>query len=201
MITSLPLQITSKISGTMAVALERLAPLLLHRCHQTQPIPAILCRHWSKISRANQLNTTIITTGQPSIRHLSNSLSRTLSQLKCRAAQVNLIGATRSFSVIQGLRAAREKLPFEVNLKVPKDTLLYQHTNERFFRMLSFFGLAQLVFWGQLAVFSYTSLDVIDTGSADLGIQKDTFWGKVIMLQTQYKERIAGLCLAIGKFG
>lgn len=95
--------------------------------------------------------------------------------------------------------AKKGKLPFEVDIKVPKETLLYTHTNPKFFKMLSIFGVAQLIFWGQLALFSYTSLEIIDSNDGQSSINKDTFWGKILVMQTEYKSRIAVLCLAIGK--
>ena len=121
----------------------------------------------------------------------------TQARIQSKLGQItfkNLISSRKWYAVV------RSRLPFEVDTNVAKDTKIYTYSNDLFFRMLSIFGMVQFFFWGQLALFSYTSLDALKTEEGQRHINTDTFWGKVIMLQSTYKTRIATLCMAIGEW-
>ncbi|XP_074653073.1 transmembrane protein 223-like [Tubulanus polymorphus] len=94
------------------------------------------------------------------------------------------------------------KAPFEIDPNVSQDVLLFRYDNERLYKVLGLFGIAQFIFWMYLAHFSYNNLiDVnstpsLETSSAD----QDSlpWWKKINLGKNMYRNGITGLCLSLG---
>lgn len=92
----------------------------------------------------------------------------------------------------------RESLPFEKEFNITKNVLVYSYDNSRFYKLLSYFGAVQFVFWLYLATFSYSSLrDVPIPGEES---PEDVPWWRLINLgKNKYKNGIALLCFSVGR--
>ena len=81
----------------------------------------------------------------------------------------------------------------------PKDKLLFRNTNQRFFNILSIFGITQFVFWNCLAQLAYTTLRDVDTKvNRYEGENTKISWWKEVNFG-QYKTAFAIFCLIMGK--
>lgn len=94
------------------------------------------------------------------------------------------------------LTKSKRKNAFEMDQKVPKDTLVFSFSNDKYYRTISFFGLVQFLFW---LTFAYTSLGTLETleRAEDL-FKKQGFWQKVLAFQTENKKKTASVCVLIG---
>jgi hypothetical protein len=99
-----------------------------------------------------------------------------------------------------------ELLPFEVDTNnITQDLLVYSNEGQnRFFFIVSLFGVIQMGFWVYLAYFSYNTLR--DTPEKDDMVEKKVvdadavpFWRKVNLGGNKYRFGIALLCAAVGK--
>lgn len=108
---------------------------------------------------------------------------------------------SRTSSSLQTLRtyATKARHAFEVDANISKNAVLYTYTNERFFRLLSIFGVVQFVCWANLAVFAYSSLKKIQPRGAEGTEIQGSLWGRVLSMQQDYSGKIALLCAGIGK--
>ncbi|XP_064601958.1 transmembrane protein 223-like [Liolophura sinensis] len=91
----------------------------------------------------------------------------------------------------------KDILPFEKEFKITKNVLVYSYDNSRFYKLLSYFGAVQFVFWLYLATFSYSSLrDVPIPGEES---PEDVPWWRLVNLgKNKYKNGIALLCFSVG---
>ena len=102
-----------------------------------------------------------------------------------------------SFSNLRYSRSTK-KMPFEVDGNVSRDTRLFAYNNDRYFKMLSLFGIIQFIFWINIAGFVYTGLNNLKLDNLEEK-SKEAWWGKVLKLQAQYKDKFAIMCLLLGK--
>lgn len=77
--------------------------------------------------------------------------------------------------------------PFEINSSVQKDVLVYSQKNDRFYKMLTYFGCAQFAFWAYLGLFSFQTLrDQPETSESS-----QSWWRRVAAKETKYKNGIS----------
>lgn len=89
-------------------------------------------------------------------------------------------------------------LPFEADAKVKADTIVYSYSNDRLFRLVTFFGIAQFVFWCNLALFAYSSLDAYDASKKKGIFKNDSLWGQILDFQSKYRYKMAVVCMILG---
>ncbi|KAK7504196.1 hypothetical protein BaRGS_00004500 [Batillaria attramentaria] len=92
--------------------------------------------------------------------------------------------------------ASKKRLPFEVNTAVEKDVLVYSHANDRFYKLLTYFGCAQFAFWAYLGLFSFQTLR--DEPEEQLDTTEQSWWRKVASKESKYKNGISVLCFCFG---
>ena len=93
--------------------------------------------------------------------------------------------------------STKKSLPFEGRevSKLVKDILVYSHKEERFFKLMTYFGIAQFVFWSNLAYFAYQNFkdELEQKKSAD-----DPWYKQVLAMDGKYKNGITFMFLALG---
>jgi len=81
-----------------------------------------------------------------------------------------------------------------------KNLTIYTYSNDRFFKILTLFGLVQTLFWANIAYFFYTvpmkQVANTDFGSTEKGPQ--TWWSTFSEWQYRHRSRIAGACMGLG---
>ena len=107
--------------------------------------------------------------------------------------------SVRWFSTTCRRTAKKPARSWDVDGTVSKDTLVYSYKNDRYYRLITIFGITQLLFWGNLAVFSYSGLSKIDEQALKGTADSNSFWGQVMEYQVKYRYRIAVACVAVGK--
>lgn len=128
---------------------------------------------------------------------LCSLLLSTVKQVKCQKiyhvysgrlqSQVNFI-IKKSFSA--NLKA---RLPFEVDTNITRDVLIFSNKNDRFYKLLTYFGCAQFAFWSYLALFSFQTLkDAPEEQNAT------SWWRRIASKEGKYKNGISLLCFAFG---
>lgn len=96
------------------------------------------------------------------------------------------------------MSSRKKALPFEVDMgSISKDVLVYSYKNERFYKLLTYFGCAQFAFWAYLALFSFQTLR--DAPEESLTEENTTWWRRVAATETKYKNGISILCFAFGE--
>ncbi len=90
------------------------------------------------------------------------------------------------------------RLPFEPDINVKKDTLIYSHNRSRLFRNITAFGLIHFLCWGNIALFNLGT-DVPKITSDYAGTEYPYWWTSVAQLQVEYSGTVALLCASIGK--
>ena len=94
---------------------------------------------------------------------------------------------------------ARAKKPFDMDSNLPRDVIVYTYQSDRFYKMLTIFGIIQFFFWIHLAGFCYRTLGSgSTTEKAEELLGKDNSWANVIGAVEQYRYRIAVVCLLLG---
>lgn len=93
----------------------------------------------------------------------------------------------------------RKRLPYEVDTNVLKDVTVFSYADDRFYFLLSCFGIVQLVFWGNMASFAYSTLDKFNSEEGRQFFNKDSTWAKFLTTLGNHKGRIAAVCMIIGK--
>ncbi|KAK7104958.1 hypothetical protein V1264_019594 [Littorina saxatilis] len=97
----------------------------------------------------------------------------------------------------QWISSKKKALPFEVNKSnIGEDILVYSHKNERFYKMLTYFGCAQFAFWAYLALFSFQTLR--DAPEESPGETDASWWRRVAAQESKYKNGISVLCFCFG---
>lgn len=108
---------------------------------------------------------------------------------------------TNNLHCIQTIRNyAKSRLPFEADTNVSKDVLLFSHPNDTFYKMLSFFGVVQFLFWSYLARFSYKTLrDTPNTGG-EVKLTDIRSWKNINLGSNMYRNGIVLLCMSVGEY-
>ena len=97
-------------------------------------------------------------------------------------------------------RFAQTKRPFDMDSKQSFDVIVYTYQNDRFYKMLTVFGIVQFFFWLHLAGFCYRTLG--SGGTAEKAkelLGKDHSWAIVMGAVEEYRYRIAAVCMLLGK--
>lgn len=108
----------------------------------------------------------------------------------------------------------RKLLPFEADINVTNDVMLFKNERSTFYRLVSAFGLAQLIFWLYLAKFAHGNLQDAspEVEKNQIEAHKDTHPKTVLFLQwmnfSENKYRIGitvsfatvGYLVAMGAF-
>ena len=97
-------------------------------------------------------------------------------------------------------RFAQTKRAFDMDSKQSFDVIVYTYQNDRFYKMLTVFGIVQFFFWLHLAGFCYRTLGsggIAEKAKELLG--KDHSWAIVMGAVEEYRYRIAAVCMLLGK--
>lgn len=97
----------------------------------------------------------------------------------------------------------RVHMPFAVDERtITNDVLIYSHDNDRFYKLLTFFGIVQFFFWVHLAGFSYTTLRDVDPTlkrqRASGGEESSVWWKRINLGKDKYRYGMAVLCISVG---
>lgn len=104
-----------------------------------------------------------------------------------------------SFKTVQD----KIKLPFAVDERsIKEDILIYSYNNDRFYKLLTFFGIVQFFFWLHLAGFSYSTLrdvdPLIERQKKVIG-EKSSWWKRINLGEAKYRYSMAVLCISVGR--
>ena len=129
-------------------------------------------------------------------------LNSALKSLAASIQSVPLLHAQFSRGFRSFVRCfARVKKPFDVDSNLPHDVIVYTYKNDRFYKMLTIFGIIQFFFWLHLAGFCYRTLGSgSTTEKAEELLGKTNSWANIIGAVEQYRYRIAVVCLLLGNF-
>ena len=97
-------------------------------------------------------------------------------------------------------RCNYKKIAFEMERPITEEVLVYSYKKDRFYKLMTVFGIGQFVFWIQLAHFSKTSLGDLDKAAEELGQGRQPWWMKYTIAGSAYKNSIALLSLTFGRF-
>ncbi|KAG5671007.1 hypothetical protein PVAND_001231 [Polypedilum vanderplanki] len=76
-----------------------------------------------------------------------------------------------------------------------KDVIVYNYENPKLFKVLNFFSISQLFFWGYVGEWAFNGM----RDSKPQNISENTPWYQKINLgESKYKNTIAGSCFLIG---
>ncbi|XP_076463909.1 transmembrane protein 223-like [Babylonia areolata] len=123
-------------------------------------------------------------------------LFRTTEQCLPSATRIN---ADQISVLRRQMVSSKKKLPFEVETaNMKKDILVYSHTNERFYKLLTYFGCAQFAFWAYLALFSFQTLKDAPPSEPSTETDTSSWWRRMAAKESKYKNGISILCFAFG---
>ena len=106
---------------------------------------------------------------------------------------------TNSHSLVRNYKTHKKTLPFEVDSKVSKDTLLFTYRNDRFHRILGWFGIAQFAFWGYLAQFSYSTLRDAPREEGE-DTEDLPWWRRINLGENKYRYGLTFMSLSLGEW-
>ncbi|KAJ8915855.1 hypothetical protein NQ315_004669 [Exocentrus adspersus] len=81
----------------------------------------------------------------------------------------------------------------DINTNVAKDVILYKYKNDRFFKIINIFGIAQFGFWTYLSMFSFTNLKDVPVDSNEV-----KWWRKINLGENKYKISFTAIFFLIG---
>lgn len=90
-------------------------------------------------------------------------------------------------------RSFVSKSPLDANRQILHDVLVYSHTNDSFYKTLSYFGVFQLLLWGYL---SFTIQDLKLPTIKD--VNDPPLWKKCLYKEGQYKNALSTLSMIVG---
>lgn len=104
-----------------------------------------------------------------------------------------------SFNTVQVRRnlSSRKPLHFEVDTNVAKDTLIFSYENDQLFRMANLFGLAQWLFWFNLA-FNISPAPGMTLEEIESKRNLNTLTRTILKAQIQNQGAIATGCFIMG---
>lgn len=85
---------------------------------------------------------------------------------------------------------------YDINTKVVKDVMLYKYENPRFYRILNWFAISQVLFWGYLSHFAYTTLR--DAPVPEENREGLAWYERVNLGENKYRNGIAIMSFVIG---
>lgn len=91
----------------------------------------------------------------------------------------------------------KHQLPYEMDSNIKTDIVVFLYQNDKYYKMLTVFGIIQFFFWLNIASFAYSALDRIDSKDMAAAYPTNTVLGKVASFQTEHKTGIAGTCLVV----
>lgn len=92
-------------------------------------------------------------------------------------------------------KKSKSPLPFEIESSYPEDILVFSCDKQRFFRLFGIFGTVLLVFWGNLAMFIYNTVPLLNQQRK----RDDNSWlGMIANFQAKYNSVAAAICLSLG---
>lgn len=80
-----------------------------------------------------------------------------------------------------------------------KDVIVFKYDNPRFFKMMNVFAISQLFFWGYLAHWTFFGLKDAKVTESITDRDDVSWWRKVNLGESKYKNTLATLCLVVGK--
>ncbi|ERL87751.1 hypothetical protein D910_05140 [Dendroctonus ponderosae] len=82
----------------------------------------------------------------------------------------------------------------DVNTNVIKDVILYKSNNDRFFKMVNFFGIAQFGFWTYLSLTAYQTLKDIPVSQST----ESVWWRKINFGENRWRNSLTIISFLIG---
>lgn len=92
---------------------------------------------------------------------------------------------------------SKTKKTFKFNTKFQHDVEVYSYKNEKFYKVLSYFGLVQMAVFGYLSLFAVRNLKQVPALVTDTS--ELPWWKVLLQKEEQYKNYLSILCLAAGK--
>ena len=89
-----------------------------------------------------------------------------------------------------------------INSALSKDVIVFKYDNPRFFKMMNFFCISQVFFWGYLAHWTFYGLKDVKQKEHDkekVGNEEISWWKTINLGESKYRNSIAGLCLFFGE--
>ena len=140
------------------------------------------------------------------IRGLSDSLTANqkipvISVISKHGIFTRFLGHT--FSRVQAKRyvhqtfilQVKNKLPFEVDGNVRRDTLIFSFRNDTLFRMITFFGITQFFFWVYMGFVTDVTLKRFNIDEKEA----TTFSHTILRVLKDYSSKLSGACILLGE--
>lgn len=83
----------------------------------------------------------------------------------------------------------------DVNTNVIKDVILYKSQNEKFFKAVNLFGIAQFGFWTYLSLTAYQTLKDIPVDET----KHDVWWRKINFGDSKWRNSLTIISFCVGK--
>lgn len=105
---------------------------------------------------------------------------------------------SHSSSVIRSVRQYQHgQKPLDINANVLNDTVIYSFKNDRFFKMMTIFGITQFLFWLNIASFTYTAAEEYQTVETPFTEKK--MWEQIMVHVKQHKTKVPIMCCIMGR--
>ena len=99
--------------------------------------------------------------------------------------------------IIRHLKQGRR--PFDMDSNIAKDTLVFSSYNDRFYMMMSVFGVVQALFWMNMASFTYSVgkqyKEVMSSKGKSL-----SWWEQVMNFVGHNPLKVPIMCMIMGKY-
>lgn len=102
-------------------------------------------------------------------------------------------------SIVRNAARKSYPLPFEANTKVKSDTLIFSLHNDRFFKLISIFGIIQFFFWANMATFTYSGFGQLQDKIKEKDVKTSSFFTSVLDMQVRHNYKMAATCVTVGK--
>jgi hypothetical protein len=106
----------------------------------------------------------------------------------------------RPVRVIPARNLVIESAPRSPTAETAKDIIVYKYENPRFFKMMNFFTISQLFFWGYLAHWTFYGLKDAKVSEEQSKDEDVSWWRKLNLGENKYRNAFATLCLFIGEY-
>nr|CAG4650651.1 EOG090X0JX7 [Sida crystallina] len=92
----------------------------------------------------------------------------------------------------------KSKVYWEIDTKVTKDVVLFNHDNTKFHRTLNIFAVAQFFFWTYSAQFAYTTLRDVPVANNVANSEDLSWYRKMNLGENKFRNGITILCISVG---
>ncbi|XP_059160184.1 transmembrane protein 223-like [Physella acuta] len=89
---------------------------------------------------------------------------------------------------------SKSQLDFHSKRNIVKDTQVYFHSDDAFYKILSYFGIFQMVMWSYLSLFAVQQIKVNPVKD----VSNLPLWKRLLYKEGQYKNALSLLSLTVG---